>query len=476
METFGGPIPDKTMRILNILVFLLLVLGFGLRMYDLTDQPIDFHPTRQLRGALIARGMFFQMVSPVNDETRKLAVAFMNSTGQYEPPILERLVAWTYLLMPGDPMQRGQSFWVARIYNSLFWMIAGLALFALARRLATPVPNSPQAGYSSLAANLAALFSLAYFLVLPFGVQASRSFQPDPGMTMWIVLYAYALYRWSEGQSWKWAVLAGLFGGIAILVKAVALYIVAGAGLAMVIALFGRQILKLLRSPQVWVIAILCLTPTFLFYIRQSGRASVYFSSWTVALSHLLLERSTYIRWLIMLINLMGWAALLVSLAGVMLAKSRNRALLIGLGGGYIIYGLTLPYQMYTHTYYHIQLIPVLALAMAPAAAFVIQRILQTQFKIWYTLLAAAVLGWMVFSAWKAVELLHSQDFRKEPAYWQEITSFLPTGGKIIGLTQDYGFRLMFYGWRKVVLWPSRGEINLSILRGSSKQFQAFFK
>ena len=86
------------------------------------------------------------------------------------------------------------------------------------------------------------------------------------------------------------------------------------------------------------------------------------------------------------------------------------------------------------------------------------------------------LVGLIVFSSWQALIPLYSQDFRNEPAYWQEIASRLPADGKIIALTQDYGYRLMYYGWRKVVLWPNRGEIKLSILRGSNKEFEEFFK
>jgi hypothetical protein len=38
------------------------------------------------------------------------------------------------------------------------------------------------------------------YLVLPLAVQGSRSFQPDPGMVMWLALSAYFLYRWCEEQ------------------------------------------------------------------------------------------------------------------------------------------------------------------------------------------------------------------------------------------------------------------------------------
>jgi hypothetical protein len=440
------------MRYLTLLlVFLLLALGIGLRLFDLTDQPIDFHATRQLRGAMIARGMYYEMLPDADPERREMAVGFGSTTGQYEPSILEKIVAYTYLLTGSEKL------WVARIYTSLFWIIGGIALFDLARRM------------TSLAGGLVAL---SYYLVLPFAVQASRSFQPDPGMVMCIMLSIYALYRWSEKQSWTWAILAGVFGGIGILTKVVAAYIVGGAAVAVVLSTLGLRLFW--RSLQVWVMAILMVTPSAIYYLGQGDRASDYLAGWTLSLSHLLVEPSFYVRWLNMVQNLMGLTALLLALVGVVISSPHNRALLLGLWAGYGIYGLFLPYQMYSHNYYHLQLIPIIALSLAPVAQLIYARISQER-KVWQALLVGVVLVGLIFPAWVSVAELKREDFRGEPAYWQQIASYLPTDGKIIGLTQDYGYRLSYYGWRKVQLWPNRGERQLSELRGNSKEFAELF-
>jgi len=351
----------------------------------------------------------------------------------------------------------GEELWVARIYTSLFWIIGGIALFDLARRM------------TSLAGGLVAI---SYYLVLPFAVQASRSFQPDPGMVMWIILSIYALYRWSEKQSWAWAILAGVFGGIGILTKIVAAYIVGGAAVAVVLSTL--DIRRFWRSLQVWVMALLMITPTAIYYLGRGDRASDYLAGWTLSLSHLLVEPSFYVRWLNMVQNLMGLTALLLALVGVVISRPRNRTLLVGLWAGYGIYGLFLPYQMYSHNYYHLQLIPIIALSLAPVAQLVFDRISQER-KVWQALLLGVALVGLIFPAWVSVAELKREDFRGEPAYWQEIASYLPTDGKIIGLTQDYGYRLSYYGWRKVQLWPNRGERQLSELRGNSKEFAELF-
>ncbi len=459
------PRQDKRINFHRLSAWLLtlafLGLGLGLRLYDLTDQPIDFHSTRQLRGAIIARGMYYQMLPGADEDTRQRAIAFWYSTGQYEPSILEALVARTYLLVGGEYP------WIARIYNSIFWIIGGLAVFALGKRAL------------SLGSALA---GLGYYLILPFAVQASRSFQPDPGMVMWIALTIYAAYRWGEmaGQThlsdrkwaWGWALLAGLSGGMAMLTKVVAAYIVGGALLGLALSALGWR--RFWRQPQVWLMGLLMLSPTLVYYLSRQGRAAEYFSSWTISLSHLLLEPSFYVRWLNLVQDLMGLTALLLSLVGELIAPGALRALLLSLWGGYAVYGLFLPYQMYTHSYYHLQLVPIIGLSLMPVAQVILERVAQ-QSRFWQTLFVGIALVGMAFPAWVSIAELRRDDYRGEPAYWQEIASHLPTDGKIIALTQDYGYRLMYYGWRKVALWPTRGERTLSSLRGSEKEFEEYF-
>jgi hypothetical protein len=432
----------------------LLLSGLALRFYDLTDQPIDFHPTRQLRGAIIARGMYYEMLPSADPSLREQAISFWYSTGQYEPPVLEKLVAYAYLLAGGEYL------WISRIFTSIFWMIAALALFDLARRVAT------RAAWGS------ALIATAYFLFLPFAVQASRSFQPDPGMVMLIVLATNLLYRWSEKHSWKWAILVGIFAGIAVLVKFVAIYIIAGAMVALVLYTLGIK--RFWRNLQVWAMLILTLAPATVYYLGRGGRASEFFTSWTVSLSHLLLQPTFYARWLSTVEDLAGLGALLAALVGVLIAQPRPRALLIGLWAGYAVYGLFLPYQITTHNYYHLQLIPIIALSLVPVLDLILERISQQSWG-WQAALIAIVCVGLAFSAMLSIAEQKREDHRVEPAYWQEIASYLPADGKILALTQDYGYRLMYYGWRKVTLWPNRGELNVAKLRGSEKEFEEYF-
>lgn len=478
------PKNHKFQKIVLIIVTLAVFsLGIFVRLYDLTDQPIDFHPTRQLRGAIIARGMYYDILPDADPETRDLAISHWFSTGQYEPSILEFIVSLTYLLIGGEQI------WVARAYNTLFWIIGGLFLFDLARRMVFGKDSEKSSLKSPTVAWVAALIATSYYLLNPFSVQASRSFQPDPSMVMWTIISIYGLFRWTEKKSWIWAIAAGIFGGMAILTKAVAAYTIAGAAVGLVIYTsikaktdqeknIAKRIMGSIKriafNPQVWVMAILMILPVAIYYLSRSDRASQYFSSWTIALSKLLINPETYVRWLRLVESLMGLAVLLIALLGVIIARPKSRALLIGLWIGYIIYGMFLPYQMYTHNYYHLPLVPIITLSLVPVIEIIVIN-LTKQNKIWQGLAVAVTCMILLYTAWLAILPQHSDDYRNEPKYWQEIGELLPSDGKIIGLTQDYGYRLMYYGWRKVTLWPPTGESNLAKLRGKEKEFDEFF-
>jgi hypothetical protein len=221
--------------------------------------------------------------------------------------------------------------------------------------------------------------------------------------------------------------------------------------------------------------ALLAVGP-FLVYLafNRQGQVGDYFESWTVALSHLVLEPSFYLRWFNFIQSLTGLSALLLGLMGVLLYPPRGRALLLGLWLGYGLYGLLLPYQMYTHSYYHLQLVPILALSLAPLGALLWERLSQLE-KRWLALATLVLVGGITFISWQSIYAQAKVNYRNEPAFWQEVAAALPPDRKVVALTQDYGFRLMYYGWRKVNLWPISSEQGLAELRGSHKEFQNIF-
>ena len=430
----------------------LLVLGLGLRLIDLSDPPLDFHPVRQLRAAIIARAFYYEGLPDADPQKRELAVNLSHIQEPLEPPILEKVVAWTYRLVGGERL------WVPRVYSSLFWIIGGIALYALARRITSPG---------------AALAALAFYLVLPYGVQASRSFQPDPMMVMWTLLEAYALYRWGEKPSWKWALLAGIFGGLAVLIKVVAVFPV--VGMLAAVALSARGLRKALVDWQVWAIgAIVALIPLG-YYLLLAGSNSVGLASGTLSISLALLRDTRfYVRWLNVLNGIMSLPLVVLGALSALLFPNKGRALLVGWWMGYGVFGLVFAYRISTHDYYSLPLIPIVALSLAGAAWLLLRQWAQ-QPPFWKLVFVGLAICAMAYPAWIARSILVGNDYRGEPGGWRQIGEAMPRDGAIIGLTHDYGFRMSYYGWIQVSNWPDRADLNLDALQGRQEDFDSLF-
>ena len=440
------------------ILVVLLALGVGIRLYDLTDPPLDFHPTRQLMGAIQARALYVHWAPDVPPEQVALADKAAARVGEYEPPIVPGLVALTYLAMGGEHV------WVVRIYDALFWLLGALAVYGLGRRLA--------------GGKVGALLGVAYYLFLPFAVKASRSFQPDPLMSVLIALTAYAAYRWVEAEAPRWrdALTAGVLGGLAVLVKAFAVYEV-GALLAALVLWRWRG--RFWRQAQVWVAALLTLAPVGLYLaLRGESTAGKYFEQWTLSLSHLWFKPSFYLHWGYTLHKLFYLPFVLLGLTALLFARPQGRALLLGWGAGYVIFGFSVPYLIYSHNYYSLSATPLLAVALAVPLQRLWDALRRPAWGRWaqaalVLLSAALALFWLDAS----YRRLRNDDYRHEPAYWAQLAAQLPTDGKIVALTQDYGYRIAYYGpYVPDALWPPRGEFALRQLRGRSVDMLAEFQ
>lgn len=439
---------------LIITLFLLFGFGFGLRLYDLTDLPLDFHPTRQLLSALKARGMYYQTAPDIPDWQRRMAVQQWKTKAEVEPEVFERLVAFTYRLT-------GEQLWVARVYSSVFWLIGGIFLFLLVR---------------DLTSTDGAVIVAAYYLFFPYAVIASRSFQPDPLMVMLIVLFWWAVVRWSRTESWTLALLAGLLGGFAIFIKFYAAFFVIGAAFG---AALGRFTLReIVRKPQVWVMATLGSLPgaAYLFYgIVLHGFLGGQFSGRFIPA--LLLNPLNYVQWTTMANMAVGGATIMLGLLGLFFVRERHaRTFMYGLWIAYILFGLVFDYHIATHDYYHLPLIPLVAVSLAPVADGFLSQLASLTSKRWMHFAAYAILLYGLLAVvWDVRNQMKSVDYRPQAAMWVEIGDRLDHGPNVVALTQDYGSRLAYWGWQNAIIWPNSGDIDYHEERGASFDFAARF-
>ncbi len=426
----------------KIALALMLLAGFAIRMYDLTDLPLDFASTRQLYSALKARALYYETLPDAPQWQRD--VAAMGNQGNIEPPVMETLVSQTYRLA-------GEYLWIARVYSSLFWVLGGLALFLLARELASTG---------------AAFISTLIYLFVPYGVIASRAFQPDPLMVALIVYSLWALFRWQNTGKWKWAMLFGVFGGLALFAKNLSVFVVAGAFAGVVLGAVGLK--RALRSPQVWAMGGLLVLPAAVYTLwgMVSGSLEGQFS--LRFFPNLWRDPSFYFSWQSLMSVVTGFAVWTAGIVGVFLTDTRReRPFLLGMWIGYVIFGFTFSYHFITHDYYHLPFIPIAALSIAPLVKLVFEKFSERNPGILPRLvLVVLVLFGVAVQSWYAIARLKSQEYRHEVAFWQEVGDTLGHDANVIGLTQDYGYRLTYWGWQNSTAWYTSGDIAVRYMAG----------
>jgi 4-amino-4-deoxy-L-arabinose transferase-like glycosyltransferase len=431
--------------LLYLAILFVFILGMGVRLVNLTNPPLDFHAWRQLRSAAIARGYFYQMMPSADPVLREKAIEIGNSYDYMEPTVFEAIVAITYRIIGQEEL------WIARLYAILFWVIGGGGLFLLARKITSAE---------------AALVTAAVYLLLPFGIYASRSFQPDPLMVMWIIWAVYCLYRWSETKSWKWAILAGVVSGIAVFIKIFAVFPV--TAIAVGLTLYSWPIKKVFKQPQVWVTAgIMILIPGIYYLLIMGNKGSEYISGWVVAFSGLLTQAWFYKRWLDTLHYLIDLTLVLVAAASMLLLSGRKRILVLGMWIGYLLIGSSVPSLIITHSYYNLFAVPVTALSLAPLGQIFKERIAK-QGLFWKSLFIALALVGMFFSVWNARVQLVIADYHNEVLGWIKMGKELPKDARIIGISQDYNNRLAYYGWTLIQYWPLTADQQMGVLSGGN--------
>ncbi len=443
-------------RLLFATLAVIFLAALVIRVYDLTDLPLDFAPARQLQSMIKARGMYYQNASNVPEWQRQIAIAEWKGMPTEEPEIVEHLAAFSYRLAGAADL------WIPRLYSIFFWLVGGVFLFLLARDMT----NAD-----------GAVVALLFYLFLPYGAIASRAFMPDPLMVMCMIIALWAQYRWYQKPAWGWAIAAGLLGGLAIYTKATAVFMVVGAAAGLILAAKGLK--KALLDLQVWVIAILTVLPGLAYnlvglYVAHFLGTGADFRVFPV----LLKEPSFYVSWFSLIDYVAGAGSFLVALAGTFLFSTRSkRAMMAGLWLGYLAFGLVFAYFFETHDYYHLPLIPVIALGLAPIAELVISRILALKwgYAANLVILGVLLLG-VVPKAWDVRVTLKRADYRHEAAYWAQLGQKLNYSDKVVALTHDYGGRLEYWGWTVPEIWMTTGDLYMRSVAGDNYDMKALFQ
>jgi hypothetical protein len=316
----------------------MFVVAFSLRLYRIGEPLFDFSPVRQYHSALLARGMYEWLLTG-NLKT-------LPPDGILEPPILEALASLSYLISGGEHL------WIPRLLSASFWMVGGVFLYLIARKLVSA--NS-------------AVFCVAFYLLDPAAVLPSRAFMPEALMIMMLLVSVFTIVRYHERPTTGRLMVAVGASSVALLVKpGICLFQIFGAFVALMVC--RRGLLRSLKSAHLLLFGVLSLLPVGLYYLY--GAVIGGFLQGQVqgkVVPQYLLETYFWRGWLDQVGSMVGLIAFGGAVLGVLfLRPGLPRALMVGLWGGYFLFGLVFTYHIHTHGYYSLQFVPVVALSLGP--------------------------------------------------------------------------------------------------------------
>ena len=274
-----------------------------------------------------------------------------------------------------------------------------------------------------------------------------------------------------------WAVGAGLLAALAMLVKSLAAFTLLG-GMAGIF--FARDLRKSLRDIQFWLMGLLAALPILAWTAYGFLGKGTLGSQFALRFfPNLWVDPVFYLRWEGMIENVAGLLPFILALLGWFFFQGREkRVFSAGLWGGYLLFGFVFDYYFITHNYYHIALIPIMALSLAGLGQFAGQKLAErSPSSLARLALFAVILVGVAANLWNIRDTFHKTSYAGQDAYWAHIGEVIQHDSRTVALTQDYGYRLAYWGWTTPVYWPYTGDQALRQLAGQTlPEFQRQFE
>jgi len=85
-------------------------------------------------------------------------------------------------------------------------------------------------------------------------------------------------------------------------------------------------------------------------------------------------------------------------------------------------------------------------------------------------LFIVAIYGYEVYGT------LKKTDYLQETSFWGQMGMDLGMNSKVVALSEDYGYRLAYWGWLSPVNWMSMDDIRLRTESGQGFDFRDYFE
>lgn len=427
------------------LLFALLLFALLVRLYQINSLSNDFHAIRQYNSALIVRPEFLKLQS--NVPPWRLDNALLNQPKLLEPPLLQ-LAALAGYLLTGE-----EHLWIPRMISAVFWVIGGYFVYRVSKQLGC--------------SDGASLIAAAFYLFAPFGILASRSFQPNPIMISLMVISIFTLLRYFEEPSRRSLIWAILATGTAVFVLPLAAFIIFPLLAWLAVQKFGWR--GALTNRPLISLVITSLLPTSVYYLLglfvagfMAGQTNTLF------IPRLWLTAEYWANWLVKIIEVVGLIPLLLSIQTLLTLRRRKQVgILRCLWGAYFVFGLLVSYPIYTHNYYSLPLIPIAGLTIGCMADQVVSWLPKRQTRLGnaFIVIAGLIIVIAGLAQYLPTTIVTDKQVRAVETA-RDISGKLNHSPSVIFLTDDYGSHLLYYGEIAGMGWPTYNSLKFLNIAG----------
>ncbi len=326
---------EKSFLIIGFLI------GLILRLYAINSPLLDKQGYRQCHTAMQARNFYrhgFNILKPEIDGNGSI-----RTIGPGEFPLFPFLVAVGYKIF-------GVKEWFGRFINIVFSLFAALMLYFLVKKY-----------YGVTIAK----FSFIIFLILPYGIYFSRTFQRYSMVLCFLISLVYFFSNWLDNRRLYDLLLSILFGILSFLVQPPSVYI----GIVLIYLAYRKFGVKIFLKVELWVFSfIVLLFPVLWIVYFKNNFGGVFTESmhnwlilthYTKWLNFRFIERTMFVYPSDLALTAVGY---ILFIAGLFV-KNNNKVkwtFYFWLLGLYIYFALELYFTyVVLHPYYYYQLVPI---------------------------------------------------------------------------------------------------------------------
>ncbi|MEO8480846.1 MAG: glycosyltransferase family 39 protein [Acidobacteriota bacterium] len=431
-----------------LVLFALMAAAVAVRLHGLNQDLVTFHPTRHYRSAVLARACYDEATPATPAWALGVARANRDIQPAGEPQVLEWIACAAYRIVGYEDIE------IPRVVSVICWVIGALPIWFIGRRWT---------------ADAIALVGAALFLFLPYGIVASRNFQPDPLMTMSCAWAILGLLRHHEKPTAGRRYLAAALTGLALLLKPMSVFLVLPVAIGLAVAQRGWR--RLPRSRALVVLLVLALIPPGIFYGYSTLFGSLAQDQMKLRFVPSLLPTAFFWHGLLKMIRrVYGLPILAAAVAGTMLAPTRAaRAVLAALWVGYVAFAVAFTYHMPTHDYYHLPYLVLAALGVVAllerVRATIARDVPAPAMLAGGVLACAAVALWGSAKAWPALTVPNAAAIIARDQRIGELTQH---DRRVLFLDPEYGYSLMYHGQLSGDYWPNVDDLAAEAYDGAT--------